>query len=380
MAQITTSFSVAVVDPVGAKAGMDWYNLLLLRSLSDQGVRTLLLSNFDGEDNGVTINNVFRNVNDRRLISLLKIFRGFILSVRYLRRHKVAVVILHVFRGDWLELFLSFLLFYAGFKVCLIIHDIESLDTSSYPLARKWLLTGFHHFKVVHNEFSKQELIKTIGQIDETSITVIPHGEFSEMIASFPEAPGSVNPELIDSEKINLLFFGQIKKVKGLGLLLEALQQIDGRFQLVIAGKNRDDHLENYSAILRELLLKGKAKILNRHISDTERDYLFRHCDVVVLPYLRIYQSGVLLLAMSYGKAIIASDVPPFREIIRHGENGLLFQSGNVQALAHVISQLPGISLDELGKAARIEALQRFSWKRIGQMYIHLFSQNIDGR
>jgi glycosyltransferase involved in cell wall biosynthesis len=368
------------VDPVGAKAGMDWYNLLLLRSLADQGVRTLLLSNFDRQDNRVTVINVFRNISNRRLISLLKIFRGILLSLRHLCREKVTVVILHVFRGDWLELLISSVFFYAGFKVCLIIHDIESLDTASHSLARKWLLTCCHHFKVVHNEFSKQELIKTLRQIDETSISVIPHGEFSDMIASPDEITDSNDPAFYDPERINLLFFGQIKKTKGLGLLLEALQQVDGRFHLVIAGKSRDDHLDNYRLMLGELLPAGKVKVLNRHVSDAERDYLFRHCDVVVLPYLRIYQSGVLLLAMSYGKAIIASDVPPFKEIIRHGENGLLFQCGNAKDLAYVISQLPDLNLKELGKAARNEAVQRFNWKDIGTMYVRLFSQTTADR
>ena len=50
-------------------------------------------------------------------------------------------------------------------------------------------------------------------------------------------------------------------------------------------------------------------------------------CDVMVLPYEDVYQSAALLMAMSYGLAIITSDIDSFKEVIRPGENGLMFKS-----------------------------------------------------
>ena len=60
----------------------------------------------------------------------------------------------------------------------------------------------------------------------------------------------------------------------------------------------------------------------------------------MVLPYTRIYQSGVLLMAMSFPKAVIASDLSPNSEVVVTNENGMLFQAGNIQQLSEKINVL----------------------------------------
>ena len=84
---------------------------------------------------------------------------------------------------------------------------------------------------------------------------------------------------------------------------------------------------------------------------------LFWAADLVVLPYKRIYQSGVLLTALSYGKAVIASDLPPFTEILEDGSNGLLFEANNAESLAAVLTKA-------LGNEKKLELLEEraFSW------------------
>ncbi len=54
---MTTSKSIAIVDPVGAKAGMDWYGLQLLRAFSRKGWQACFLSNSNQKDDLVTVIN-----------------------------------------------------------------------------------------------------------------------------------------------------------------------------------------------------------------------------------------------------------------------------------------------------------------------------------
>jgi glycosyltransferase involved in cell wall biosynthesis len=226
---------------------------------------------------------------------------------------------------------------------------------------------------VVHNAYSEQELRKIISEKEAANLHVIPHGDFTGMIEQFKAGCTDLRLKPFDKSKINLLFFGQIKKVKGLDILLHALKNLDDSFHLTIAGKERDDSISSYSGLIDDLKKKGCIEIINRHISDSERDFLLRHCDAVVLPYRHIYQSGVLLMAMSYGKTVIASDLPAFKEIIIHGNNGFLFENGNAESLASVLKQLPLTRYHETGIAARTFVKEHFGWNQIALLYVRMF-------
>lgn len=366
--------SIAIIDPVGAKAGMDWYGIQLLRAFNRTGWQTRFLSNSNMTDDQVSVLNVFNNQEDRGLKSLLKILKGLFSARKILQQEKNQVVILHIFRSDWLELLFSFVFYKAGFTVCLIIHDIESLDTWKNAMSRKWILKRFHHYKIVHNSFSEQELKKIITGKDAANLHVIPHGDFTGMIEEFKPDVNDIHLNPFDRSKINLLFFGQIKKVKGLDILLQAMHHIEDGLKLTVAGKERDDSIAGYKALIDDLKKKGGIEIINRHISDSERDYLFKNCDAVILPYRHIYQSGVLLMAMSYGKTVIASDLPAFKEIIIHESNGFLFQNGNIKSLASVLTQLKYTANAEIGKAAKTFVYEHYNWNKIAGLYVRMFN------
>jgi glycosyltransferase involved in cell wall biosynthesis len=95
---------------------------------------------------------------------------------------------------------------------------------------------------------------------------------------------------------------------------------------------------------LVEPSVQNQIHLHNRYISDQERDSLFKACDVMIIPYRRIYNSGVLMMALSYGKTVIASDLPANCEIIQNGVNGNLFEDGNPSDLAQNILRLKNAS------------------------------------
>ena len=94
-------------------------------------------------------------------------------------------------------------------------------------------------------------------------------------------------------------------------------------------------------------------------------------CDVMVLPYEEVYQSAALLMAMSYGLAIIASDVDSFKEVIRQGKNGLMFKSLDEEDLSDKINTLINDSemLSKLQEGALKSIASEFSWSNIGLQY-----------
>jgi glycosyltransferase involved in cell wall biosynthesis len=112
-----------------------------------------------------------------------------------------------------------------------------------------------------------------------------------------------------------------------------------------------------------------------RHIPNDELALYFAAADVVVLPYRRIYQSSVILMAMSYGRAVVVSDLPAMTEMVTDGENGYVFEQGSAVSLS---KQLVRALRDEQGRlrvASRaLEYIRKNNdWEQIGKQTAMLY-------
>jgi glycosyltransferase involved in cell wall biosynthesis len=123
------------------------------------------------------------------------------------------------------------------------------------------------------------------------------------------------------------------------------------------------------------LNIRKKVIPIIRHISDPERDYLFALSKAIVLPYTQIYQSGVLLMAMSFPVTVLASDLPPNAELVEHGRNGLLFKSGDRRDLQSKLTEVLEDTFDFSAMNARAleDVDKRYSPEMIGAMYADMF-------
>jgi glycosyltransferase involved in cell wall biosynthesis len=152
--------------------------------------------------------------------------------------------------------------------------------------------------------------------------------------------------------------------VKGHPTLLRAIAQVPGA-HLLVAGKPQD---EEYAESLH--VLAAQLGILDRiHFLDGVSDVpaLLAETDVFVLPtWAKWRMEGcpvALLEAMSSGKACIASDIPGARDLIVHGESGLLVAPEDADALAQAIRQLAEnpVLRAQFSKAARRRVEQNFT-------------------
>ena len=224
---------------------------------------------------------------------------------------------------------------------------------------------------VVHNNFSLKELAKILPANHMSRVHVIKHGNFIDL----PD-PAITKKTALEHFKLNpdrkyVLFFGQIKKVKGLDILLESMPLCNADFDLIIAGKLRMDNYDRYQAIIDKHKLNHRVTAMIRHISDEEREMLFKVVELIVIPYRLIFQSGVLIMAMSFNTPVLASDLEPNREIIEHGKNGILFKSENANDLAKQMGNfLNGdINSSELKENAQNTMREEYSWNKIAGHY-----------
>lgn len=138
--------------------------------------------------------------------------------------------------------------------------------------------------------------------------------------------------------KPRLLFFGKIRKYKGLGTFLEALARLKGRveFEAVIAGEFYLNSGE-FKRMAVRLGVDDRIIWKDRYVANEEVPALFRSSDLVVLPYTQATQSGVVPVAYQFGVPVVASRVGGLSEVIRDGETGYLVPPQDPDALADKI-------------------------------------------
>jgi glycosyltransferase involved in cell wall biosynthesis len=98
----------------------------------------------------------------------------------------------------------------------------------------------------------------------------------------------------------------------------------------------------------------------------------YRAADVAVYPYQQITTSGALMTGVAHRKAIVATTLPPFREVLDHGQNALLADYGDEQALGEALITLirdPALR-ERLAAAASSAGTQQCSWSKIAELTI----------
>jgi glycosyltransferase involved in cell wall biosynthesis len=178
----------------------------------------------------------------------------------------------------------------------------------------------------------------------------------------------------IREDGVVFLFFGFVRKVKGIDVLLKAFDVLANDFHrayLVIAGGciQGESFYEHEKSVMR-MRHGDRVKLFLRYIEHQEIPLFFEAADVVVLPYLRFFsQSGVLHLAQGFRRPLIVTDVGGLPDAVRHGETGLVVPPGNVKALVEAMSYLleHKEKRREFGLAAYEVARREFSWDKIAR-------------
>ncbi len=152
--------------------------------------------------------------------------------------------------------------------------------------------------------------------------TVMPHPLYSHFGERMPREDAERALGLMPGKK-NLLFFGLIRKYKGLDILLRAFDTLPDDYQLVIAGEPYGDFSE-YAALIGASPARERIKLFDTYIPDSEVKFFFSASDAVVLPYRSATQSGVNALACNFGVPMIVTDTGSLRRTVEGRGTGLV--------------------------------------------------------
>lgn len=222
---------------------------------------------------------------------------------------------------------------------------------------------------IVHGQQLKQIVVGDIG-VAEDHVHVVPH-------VAIGERPG-VNA--VAEQEGLVLFFGRIWEYKGLEYLIRAEPSISEAIpnaKFLIAGQG--DDFARYENMMTH---PERFEIHNRWISDDERAAMFQRASVVVLPYIEATQSGVVPVAYSFGKPVVATTVGSLSEVVDHGRTGLLVPPRDEAALSEaVITLLRDAPLRRhLGACGREKLMKESSPEVVVQQTVEVYRRAIDDR
>jgi glycosyltransferase involved in cell wall biosynthesis len=233
---------------------------------------------------------------------------------------------------------------------------------------------------IVHGEKLKATLAARY-RIPTSRIAVIPVGDLSfyRLMARRMSAP-------IDRPRRGkqLLFFGEVRKNKGLDYLIKAEPLISASYSdysILVAGRflnEPENNLRYYQSLIAD---SSRFSFFDRFIANDEVAEIFEGCDIVVLPYTSASQSGILTVAFGFGKPVIATNTGSLGEVLEHGRTGLLVPPRDERALAQAVLRL--LTNDaarlQLGRNAAAAARGPLSWDTIATQTLAIYDRAIGG-
>ena len=221
-----------------------------------------------------------------------------------------------------------------------------------------------------------QNVYDDISFFDKTKPkTLSPHPLFDNFGAPLSKKEALDRLGLSD-EYTYILFFGLIRKYKGLDLLIEAFA--DSRFRdtnlkLLIAGEYYSDR-EEYLNLIKKHKLESSVVSVEKFIPDSEVKVFFSACDLVVQPYKSATQSGVTQIAYHFDKPMVVTNVGGLAELCPDGKVGYVVPTEPPE-IADAILRFFNEADREKMNSHILEEKKKYSWATLVQNTLLLLSK-----
>ncbi|ADN02670.1 glycosyltransferase [Spirochaeta thermophila] len=229
---------------------------------------------------------------------------------------------------------------------------------------------------IVHEDFQKTSLLKGFPDIPslESKIAVIEHG-----IRKVGPVPNAKHILGLEGKKVVLLA-GYFRPSKRFELIVDLLPRLVERVEdlvLVVAGKTRNLEYDEYRRQLFEKIhsspVEDRIVVFRGQFPQYTFDTILSAADVVVLPYEKGAQSGMLAQCFAAHRPVITSGLLAFRKVIERSGGGLIAEHDE-----DYLELIPRVLNDKALHARLQENIRRYiekraSWKKVAEAHIEVY-------
>ncbi len=262
-----------------------------------------------------------------------------------------------------------------GVRIVWTVHNIISHDRKYTRIEKTFhqILLGLYD-KIIHLSHSSIAIMHNFYRISDKTrrkFHVVPHGHYVRWYKNSISRETARSLLEINEDAKVLLCFGVIRPYKGVHILFDALQGIpDRNLHVLIAGSPKNKEIENqlYLYCHRD----ERIEVFLHFIPDYDVQIFMNAADIVVLPYSDILNSGVAILAMSFGKPVIAPDTGGIPELV-DDNGGVLFEPNDRESLVQAIRRALSLDHQAMGRHNQ-EKISRLDWGTIASMTADVYA------
>lgn len=369
----------ALIDPLGQYAGNHHYTDQLARGLSHAGVQVTVYVH-DGDvdlspDRPYEYLEPFHDIYGSRPVVMRggQFLKCLTVTFSGIFGRRTDIVHVQMWAHDMREILQIAIARMMRKKVVVSAHEIKGWSSRRSSVASadpghksndggevtrrfEWVLSHTDAI-VVHNRHSYDMLMARYKPRTPVAVIPLPHVSQTGSGATLPDRADARRRLELPEDKTIFLFFGNCRYEKGLDLALRALAELkadNDDMLLVAAGKMKADEEAYFRGMAGDLGLGRLLRMDIGLVSDVQAIDYFRASNAVVVPYRDVSESGVAITAATFGRAILASDLPPLLEATEGGQLGLHFKNGDFHDLAALMKRALSMTdqLDAMGARA----------------------------
>jgi len=230
-------------------------------------------------------------------------------------------------------------------------------------LLTRWAISSVDYF-IVMSDAVKNDLLQFLPN---ANYRLVQHPVYEIFGKTYDKSEARSALNLPPDQRI-VLFFGYIRRYKGLHVLLDAMAKLepDLNVKLLVAGEFYDDR-ESYFRKIDELKLADRVIVADRYIPNEEVGLYYAAADVVALPYISATQSGIVQICYHYNKPVIATNVGGLPEVVHDGETGFVVPANDANAFADAIRRFYNEDREKEFSENVARAKEQFSWDRMAE-------------
>jgi glycosyltransferase involved in cell wall biosynthesis len=264
-----------------------------------------------------------------------------------------------------------------GIKVVWTVHNLSNHDKIKprYEIFVNRFLVRLYDQLIVHCSFAREAVIQMYNLPDHLAdrIQVIPHGHFIDCYENRitrEEARAMLDYK---EDVILFLYFGGIRPYKGILELIDAFRTIKcPQVRLLIVGSPANDTIK--AELLCRCQTDSRIRTHLQFVPQAEIQIYMNAADVTVFPYRDILTSSSVVLAMSFGKAIIVPRIGCISETL-DTQGGFLYDPNDGDGLLEAIQNALSSDVDAMGRYNR-DKVEHCDWEEIAKKTLELYCRS----